>query len=303
MSGMERKVKPKISKERAGPVDREHTANVMKTLHSLRAQGIATDITVQCKDGEFKAHSVVLLASGLADRVKESRDKNLLDLSELPASGVAVLLDYVYLGRARLSLENGLSALEVSRRLNMRDLFDKCRKFICPFMLDPSKITMAGLPSELTDKRIEVKIDQKIDKTKLYGMPANDKFKKEVVKLSDSLVKNPVTSPLPANMQSAVKRVLPHKSARVSSSSETNGGASPENGKLDQDDKDDKSDLESVASTYTTGSETVTPSSSDNDETESQMTGNDSDNSAGTTSSLGSLANRKPRRQKSVKWV
>ena len=56
---------------------------------------------------------------------------------DLPSSGVSVLLDYLYLGRARLSLENGLSALEVSRRLNMRDLFDKCRKFICPFMLDP----------------------------------------------------------------------------------------------------------------------------------------------------------------------
>ena len=48
----------------------------------FRAQGIATDITVQCKDGEFKAHSVVLLASGLAERVKESRDKNLLDLRQ-----------------------------------------------------------------------------------------------------------------------------------------------------------------------------------------------------------------------------
>lgn len=40
--------------------------------------------------------------------------------SDLPSSGVAVLLDYVYLGRARLSLENGLSALEVSRRLHMK---------------------------------------------------------------------------------------------------------------------------------------------------------------------------------------
>jgi len=59
--------------------------------------------------------------------------------SDLPASGVAVLLDYIYLGRARLSLENGLSALEVSRQLNVRDLFDKCRKFICPFMIDPTK--------------------------------------------------------------------------------------------------------------------------------------------------------------------
>ena len=119
--------------------------------------------------------------------------------------------------------------------------------------------TFADKVLELTDKRIEVKIDQKIDKTKLYGMPANDKFKKEAVKLSDSPVKNPVTSPLPANMQSAVKRVLPHKTARTSS--ETNGVSPPENGKLDED---DKSDLESVASAYTTGSETVTPSSSDN---------------------------------------
>lgn len=47
---------------------------------NYRAQGIATDLTVQCKDGEFKAHSVVLLTSGLADRVKEARE-NVLDLS------------------------------------------------------------------------------------------------------------------------------------------------------------------------------------------------------------------------------
>jgi hypothetical protein len=49
------------------------------------------------------------------------------------------------LGRARLSLENGLSALEVSRRFNLKDLFDKCRKFICPFMLDPAKLSMNGI--------------------------------------------------------------------------------------------------------------------------------------------------------------
>ena len=69
---------------------------------------------------------------------REKRISTCFD-SDLPASGVAVLLDYIYLGRARLSLENGLSALEVSRQLNVRDLFDKCRKFICPFMIDPTK--------------------------------------------------------------------------------------------------------------------------------------------------------------------
>ena len=44
-----------------------------------RAQGIATDLTVQCKDGDFQAHSVVLLASGLADRVRVAKE-NVLDL-------------------------------------------------------------------------------------------------------------------------------------------------------------------------------------------------------------------------------
>ena len=49
--------------------------------------------------------------------------------SDLPSSGVSVLLDYLYLGRARLSLENGLSALEVSRRLNMRGRVRQSRLF------------------------------------------------------------------------------------------------------------------------------------------------------------------------------
>ena len=61
-------------------MDREHTANIMKTLHSLRDQGIGTDLTLRCKDGEFSAHSIILLTSDLSGRVKDSRD-GIMDLS------------------------------------------------------------------------------------------------------------------------------------------------------------------------------------------------------------------------------
>ena len=73
----------RTSKERSGPVDREHTANLMKTLHAMRADGIGCDLRVECKvlsifrtcsklfkDGEFEAHSIVLHAAGLEDRMK-----------------------------------------------------------------------------------------------------------------------------------------------------------------------------------------------------------------------------------------
>ena len=134
-----------MSKERTGPVDREHTANVMKSLHALRSQeriftfkiwhltsdmsysffdiltfdiwylaclffdiltfyiyhwrfseirifeglnkfylnprqDIATDVTLHCKDGEFRAHSVVLLTSPIAEKVK-TRNSEIVDLS------------------------------------------------------------------------------------------------------------------------------------------------------------------------------------------------------------------------------
>lgn len=64
----------RTSKERSGPVDREHTSNVMKTLHAMRADGIGCDIRVECKDGEFDAHSIVLQAAGLEDRVKNIKN-------------------------------------------------------------------------------------------------------------------------------------------------------------------------------------------------------------------------------------
>ncbi|CBY35885.1 unnamed protein product [Oikopleura dioica] len=70
----------RMSKERTGPVDREHTANVMKSLHALRSQDIATDVTLHCKDGEFRAHSVVLLTSPIAEKVK-ARNSEIVDLS------------------------------------------------------------------------------------------------------------------------------------------------------------------------------------------------------------------------------
>ena len=65
--------------------------------------------------------------------------------------------------------------------------------------------------SELPEKRIEVKIEQKIEKSQISPLlPANDKFKKDTQKV---MLENPKNqnAHLPANMQSAVKRVLPSK--------------------------------------------------------------------------------------------
>lgn len=78
------------------------------------------------------------------------------------------------------------------------------------------------------------------------------------------MMENPknLNAHLPANMQSAVKRILPAKPI-VKPIASGEPPVAPES--IKSKDLEDKSDIESVASSYTTGSEqTVTPSSSDN---------------------------------------
>ena len=153
-----------------------------------------------------------------------------------------MLLDYLYLGRARLSLENGLSALEVSRRLNMRDLFDKCRKFICPFMLDPAKLSMNGInatsmhsPELMTDDdasvidekqpsimdhkpavsarqgRSDFKIKTGIEKVE-KSAALSDRIKKHIEEIEQP--KNLANMPQPANML-INKRALPIRGTKT----------------------------------------------------------------------------------------
>jgi len=271
----------RTSKERSGPVDREHTANLMKTLHAMRADGIGCDLRVECKDGEFEAHSVVLHAAGLEDRIKNVSN-GVLNFRDLPSSGVSVLLDYLYLGRARLSLENGLSALEVSRRLNMRDLFDKCRKFICPFMLDPAKLSMNGinnnLHSEMTDDdKSIISVDEKPsimdhkpavsartgrtdferrssqEKKPLEKSLLSDRIKKHIEEIEQP--KNQANQPQPANML-VNKRIVPSRVKTSMDSKDDSGSeklsklklSSPKSSRVSSDD-----------------SGTLTPSSSDNE--------------------------------------
>merc|ERR1712128_91953 len=280
------------SKERSGPVDREHTANLMKTLHGMRADGIGCDLRVECKDGEFEAHSVVLHAAGLEDRMKNITN-GVLNFSDLPSSGVSALLDYLYLGRARLSLENGLSALEVSRRLNMRDLFDKCRKFICPFMLDPAKLSMNGInatsmhsPELMTDDdgsvidekqpsimdhkpavsarqgRSDFKIKTGIEKVE-KSAALSDRIKKHIEEIEQP--KNLANMPQPANML-VNKRALPIRGTKTSHESskdadQSSGSETPKLSKLKI-----ASPKSSRVSSDDSG--TLTPSSSDNDSDE-----------------------------------
>ena len=65
---------------------------------------------------------------------------------------------------------------------------------------------------EMTEKRIEVKIDQKISTP---SQPANEKPPSPKLHLKPLLTETPKNqgSPLPANMQNAVKRVLPVKAS------------------------------------------------------------------------------------------
>jgi len=296
-----------MSKERTGPVDREHTANVMKSLHALRSQDIATDVTLHCKDGEFRAHSVVLLTSPIADKVK-ARNSEIVDLSDLPASGVAVLLDYIYLGRARLSLENGLSALEVSRQLNVRDLFDKCRKFICPFMIDPTK-GFGGLDQpEATNSKSEapvlppIALSKRNSATSLTsGVSTSSRSKLDLTDIGrNSGTKKSVSSPEPekkevngisrnlssppANMQNSTRRIIVRPPEPITTVNDYVKPIPKKSTPPREEIPDDRSEIESIASSYT--ETTITPSSSDTDSKDNEDS-HLSDQSDKTTSSLG----------------
>lgn len=129
----------------------------------------------------------------------------------------------------------------------MRDLFDKCRKFICPFMLDPAKLSMNGInatslhssPSDqvMTDDdksiidekpsimdhkptvsavsarqgRTDFKIKTALEKVE-KSAALSDRIKKHIEEIEQP--KNQANMPQPANML-VNKRVLPARGSKT----------------------------------------------------------------------------------------
>ena len=105
--------------------------NLSSSFKSLREDRVFTDVTLACEDGEqqVEAHKIILAASSpmfqnlLAGDRRQSHQ--LIYLRGVQLSNLAAVMDFIYLGEARLLQEDLQSFLSLANDLQLRGLESK----------------------------------------------------------------------------------------------------------------------------------------------------------------------------------
>ncbi|XP_063813049.1 kelch-like protein 35 [Pseudophryne corroboree] len=119
-----------------------HANEILQSLNASRQSGVFTDVTLLVEGQTFPCHKVILSSKSsyframFSNSLKET-NLNVVDLHELSASSISLVLDFMYEGKPQLQEDNVQDILQASDLLNIFSLRNACVNFI-DGQLDPS---------------------------------------------------------------------------------------------------------------------------------------------------------------------
>ncbi|XP_005100559.1 kelch-like protein 12 [Aplysia californica] len=112
-----------------------HSKEILSTMNSLRKANKLCDVVLRVENQRFPAHRIVLAASSdyfnamFTSSMKE-KDKSEIDLLEIPASVMEILLDFVYTETVEVSVENVQELLPAACLLQLTGVKNACCRFL-----------------------------------------------------------------------------------------------------------------------------------------------------------------------------
>jgi len=124
-----------VDADRSVFVDQAHSCHLLHSLSHLYADGLFTDVTLCAGNDELKCHRNILAASSaffmgmFQSELDESRQTR-IPIKQMEASTLSLILDYVYTGKAELTVDNVQSVLSAANLFQMISLRDGCASFM-----------------------------------------------------------------------------------------------------------------------------------------------------------------------------
>ncbi|XP_053169101.1 kelch-like protein 35 isoform X2 [Hemicordylus capensis] len=112
-----------------------HAEQILQTLNSYRQDGIFTDAVLVADGQEFLCHRATLSANSIYFRAmfaggQRGGPQGMVNLQEISASTLSLVLDYMYGGRIVIQEDNVEGILELSSLLQIPKLRDACVVFL-----------------------------------------------------------------------------------------------------------------------------------------------------------------------------
>lgn len=112
-----------------------HAKSILSTMNTLRKDGTLCDVTLKVQGQSFKAHRIVLAACSdyfCAMFTNEMSEKcqSVIELHEVPAGIMDVLLDFVYTETVNVSVENVQELLPAACLLQLTGVKNACCAFL-----------------------------------------------------------------------------------------------------------------------------------------------------------------------------
>ena len=116
-------------------LDRARPSHLLHAISHLYAEGLFSDVTLCAGNEEINCHRNILAASSayfmvmFQSELYESHQSK-IPIKEMEASTLRLVLDYVYTGKAELSVDNVQNVLSAANLFQMVYLRDGCASFM-----------------------------------------------------------------------------------------------------------------------------------------------------------------------------
>ncbi|XP_054637770.1 kelch-like protein 38 isoform X1 [Dunckerocampus dactyliophorus] len=115
--------------------DKEQSSNLLLQLNSLRQEKLLTDVLLCSENTEIPCHRNVLVSSSPYFRAMFcnnfiERQQNRINLKGITSAVLSGIVDYVYTGLARISMDNVLPFMQAASMLQYGRLFEACSSFL-----------------------------------------------------------------------------------------------------------------------------------------------------------------------------
>lgn len=112
-----------------------HSKAILSTMNTLRKADKLCDVVLRVDNRCFPAHRIVLAASSdyfnaMFNTGMQERDKRIIDLHEIPANVMEILLDFVYTETVQVSVENVQALLPAACLLQLTGVKNACCRFL-----------------------------------------------------------------------------------------------------------------------------------------------------------------------------
>uniref|UniRef100_A0A8C4QMH2 BTB domain-containing protein n=1 Tax=Eptatretus burgeri TaxID=7764 RepID=A0A8C4QMH2_EPTBU len=113
-----------------------HSEGILSALDTFRLQGqLLTDVVLKANGCEFPCHRVVLAASSpyfraMFEYQMQESQENYIEINDVNAGALELLLNFVYTGRIQISVENVQSLLETSSLFQLQSVLDASTRFL-----------------------------------------------------------------------------------------------------------------------------------------------------------------------------